>query len=76
MWLYMQAGLLQLEMGGRGIIGDKWSLRILWFCAIGSAIGLWMVGVERQTQNMERNMAQSLRDLDSAADGQSDGEEV
>lgn len=23
----------------RGVIGDKWSIRILWLCAIGSAAG-------------------------------------
>lgn len=30
----------QKEMGGRGVIGDKWSMKILWMCAIGSAIGM------------------------------------
>ncbi|TYI96415.1 hypothetical protein E1A91_D01G071200v1 [Gossypium mustelinum] len=25
-------------MGTRGVIGDKWSMRILWGCAIGSAV--------------------------------------
>ncbi|XP_010263308.1 PREDICTED: uncharacterized protein LOC104601608 [Nelumbo nucifera] len=63
-------------MGSRGVIGDKWSMRILWLCAIGSAIGLWMVGVERQTQNRERMMAERLRAIDSGADSQSSGEEV
>ncbi|XP_042477458.1 uncharacterized protein LOC122058830 [Macadamia integrifolia] len=63
-------------MGGRGVIGDKWSMRILWACAIGSALGLWMVGVERQAQNRERAMAESLKAMDSGADGQPSGEEV
>lgn len=27
-------------MGSRGVIGDKWSMRVLWACAIGSAIGM------------------------------------
>jgi len=27
-------------MGTRGVIGDKWSMRILWACAIGSAVGM------------------------------------
>ena len=26
-------------MGSRGVISDKWSMRILWGCALGSAIG-------------------------------------
>ncbi|XP_042972852.1 uncharacterized protein LOC122304659 [Carya illinoinensis] len=38
-------------MGTRGVISDKWSMRILWLCAIGSAVGLYMVAVERQTLN-------------------------
>ncbi|XP_031739245.1 uncharacterized protein LOC101203530 isoform X1 [Cucumis sativus] len=25
-------------MGGRGVIGDKWSTRVLWVCALGSVI--------------------------------------
>ncbi|XP_076929666.1 uncharacterized protein LOC143594174 isoform X2 [Bidens hawaiensis] len=48
-------------MGGRGVINDKWSMRILWLTAIGSAVGLYMVAVERQTQNREKMMAEALR---------------
>jgi len=32
--------LQRKKMGSRGIINDKWSMRILWGCAIGSAIGM------------------------------------
>ncbi|XP_076929665.1 uncharacterized protein LOC143594174 isoform X1 [Bidens hawaiensis] len=49
------------KMGGRGVINDKWSMRILWLTAIGSAVGLYMVAVERQTQNREKMMAEALR---------------
>lgn len=49
------------EMGSRGVIGDKWSMRVLWACAIGSAISLYMVAVERQMQNRERMLAESLK---------------
>ncbi|GKU92880.1 hypothetical protein SLEP1_g6547 [Rubroshorea leprosula] len=52
-------------MGTRGVIGDKWYMRILWVCAIGSAIGLYMVAVERKTQNRERMMAESLKAMES-----------
>ncbi|KAL6314670.1 hypothetical protein AAG906_027016 [Vitis piasezkii] len=54
-------------MGNRGVIGDKWSSRILWLVAIGSAAGLYMVAVERQTQNRQKMMAEKLKamDLDS-----------
>ncbi|GMP65757.1 hypothetical protein CsSME_00026423 [Camellia sinensis var. sinensis] len=48
-------------MGTRGVISDKWSMRVLWFCALGSAIGLYMVAVERQTQNRERMLAEALK---------------
>ncbi|XP_058114435.1 uncharacterized protein LOC131257667 isoform X2 [Magnolia sinica] len=58
----------------RGVVGDKWSQRILWFCAIGSALGLWMVGVERQAQNRERMIAESLRA--AGEDEQSNGVDV
>ncbi|KAJ9182881.1 hypothetical protein P3X46_006826 [Hevea brasiliensis] len=51
-------------MGTRGVIGDKWSMRILWACAIGSAISLYMVAVERQTQNRDRMMAESLKAME------------
>ncbi|KAI3852518.1 hypothetical protein MKW98_014093 [Papaver atlanticum] len=54
----------------RGVVGDKWSMRILWLCAIGSAVGLWMVGVDRQAQNRSRALAESLKAMD-AADSQS-----
>ncbi|PON84104.1 Winged helix-turn-helix DNA-binding domain containing protein [Trema orientale] len=60
-------------MGGRGVVGDKWSMRILWACAIGSAIGLYMVAVERQTQNRERMLAESLKAMESES---SSGEDV
>ncbi|KDP27033.1 hypothetical protein JCGZ_20968 [Jatropha curcas] len=52
-------------MGTRGVIGDKWSMRILWACAIGSAISLYMVAVERQAQNRERAMAESLNAMEA-----------
>lgn len=103
-------------MGSRGIISDKWSMRILWGCAIGSAIGmidrfrhlileigfvfslitsfcfsksmsfsfserqflkpydclgLYMVAVERQTQNRARALAEGLRAAESQGDGDS-----
>ncbi|XP_030441166.1 uncharacterized protein LOC115663283 [Syzygium oleosum] len=60
-------------MGGRGVIGDKWSMRILWLCAFGSAISLYMVVVERQMQNRDRMLAESLNSTDS---GSGSGEEV
>ncbi|XP_027912661.1 uncharacterized protein LOC114172279 [Vigna unguiculata] len=59
-------------MGTRGVIGDKWSMRILWACAIGSAVGLYMVAVERQTQNRARMLAEELRATES---GGSNGED-
>ncbi|XP_052177785.1 uncharacterized protein LOC127791782 [Diospyros lotus] len=58
-------------MGTRGVIGDKWSMRILWVCAIGSAIGLYMVAAERQAQNREQMLAESLKES-----GPDEGEEV
>ncbi|CAA2973776.1 Winged helix-turn-helix DNA-binding domain containing [Olea europaea subsp. europaea] len=60
-----------MGFGNRGVIGDKWSSRILWLTAIGSAIGFYMVAVERQTQNREKMMAESMRTSGSSAD---DGE--
>ncbi|KAG8658010.1 uncharacterized protein LOC110610746 [Manihot esculenta] len=51
-------------MGTRGVIGDKWSMRILWACAIGSAISLYMVAVERQIQNRDRMLAESLKAME------------
>lgn len=59
----------QKEMGSRGVIGDKWSMRVLWACAIGSAISLYMVAVERQMQNRERMLAESL---EAESDGMGD----
>ncbi|PWA66093.1 hypothetical protein CTI12_AA317280 [Artemisia annua] len=53
-------GLLQMGTT-RGVISDKWSMRVLWLTAIGSAVGLYMVAVERQTQNREKMLAESLR---------------
>ncbi|XP_078444014.1 hrpN-interacting protein from malus protein [Wolffia australiana] len=47
-------------MGARGTVGDKWSQRILWFSAIGTAISLYMVAVERQAQNRARAMSEGL----------------
>eukprot|EP00257_Ricinus_communis_P021075 XP_015580472.1 uncharacterized protein LOC8288356 [Ricinus communis] len=52
-------------MGTRGVIGDKWSMRILWACAIGSAISLYMVAVERQQKNRDRMLAESLQDMEA-----------
>ncbi|CAK7327600.1 unnamed protein product [Dovyalis caffra] len=61
------SGFLQLMMGGRGVIGDKWSSKILWACAIGSVVSLYMVVVERQLQNRERMMAEGLKTIDTEA---------
>ncbi|KAI3457475.1 hypothetical protein Pfo_014138 [Paulownia fortunei] len=58
-----------MGFGDRGVIGDRWSSKILWVCAIGSAIGLYMVAVERQMQNREKMMAESLRAAESGAQG-------
>ncbi|MQM01779.1 hypothetical protein Taro_034537 [Colocasia esculenta] len=66
--------IIKFYMGTRGVVGDKWSQRILWFCAIGSAISLYMVAVERQAQNRARAMAESLQD--AGASSQTAGEEV
>ncbi|CAI0376150.1 unnamed protein product [Linum tenue] len=60
-------------MGGRGVIGDKWSMRILWMCALGSAVGLYMVAVERQAQNRKKMMAEGFTGLD---DGGGEGDDV
>ncbi|KAL0787943.1 hypothetical protein Bca101_004189 [Brassica carinata] len=64
-------------MGSRGVISDKWSMRILWGCALGSAIGddrmivlgLYMVAVERQTQNRARALAEGMRAAESQGGG-------
>ncbi|XP_014491123.1 uncharacterized protein LOC106753782 [Vigna radiata var. radiata] len=60
-------------MGTRGVIGDKWSMRILWVCAIGSAVGLYMVAVERQAQNRARMLAEELRATESGGSNGQDG---
>ncbi|KAJ4836173.1 hypothetical protein Tsubulata_004989, partial [Turnera subulata] len=57
----------QRGMGSRGVIDDKWSKRILWVCAIGSAIGLYMVIAERQMQN--RMIADGLKGMDEQEAG-------
>ncbi|KAJ8567870.1 hypothetical protein K7X08_020592 [Anisodus acutangulus] len=57
-----------MGFGNRGIVADKWSGRLLWVCAIGSAVGFYMVAVERQTQNRAKMMAQALADAGSSID--------
>ncbi|KAL5698116.1 hypothetical protein ACHQM5_029195 [Ranunculus cassubicifolius] len=57
-------------MTGRGVVGDKWSNRILWLYALGSAVGLWMVGVERQAQNRERALRAAMESGGDADDGE------
>lgn len=47
------------------VFGDKWSMKILWMCAIGSAISLYMVAAERQMQNRDRMLAESLKAMES-----------
>ncbi|KAL5736289.1 hypothetical protein ACOSQ2_031077 [Xanthoceras sorbifolium] len=59
-------------MGSRGVISDKWSMRVLWLCAIGSGISLYMVAVDRQMKNRDRLLAESLR----AAEAEGSGEDV
>uniref|UniRef100_A0A2P2KAB7 Uncharacterized protein n=1 Tax=Rhizophora mucronata TaxID=61149 RepID=A0A2P2KAB7_RHIMU len=54
-------------MGNRGVIGDKWSMRILWMCAIGTAVGFYMVAVDRQEKNRDRMMAESIRAAEAEA---------
>ncbi|AET02563.1 hypothetical protein MtrunA17_Chr8g0354981 [Medicago truncatula] len=60
-------------MGTRGVITDKWSMRVLWACAIGSAVSLYMVAVERQKQNRQRMLAEGLKGMDLE---ESNGENV
>ncbi|XP_048442794.1 uncharacterized protein LOC125478563 isoform X2 [Pyrus x bretschneideri] len=55
----------RLGMGGRGVIGDRWSMRILWACAIGSAVSLYMVAVDRQLKNRERALAEELKAMEA-----------
>ncbi|XP_054812118.1 uncharacterized protein LOC129313177 [Prosopis cineraria] len=52
-------------MGSRGVISDKWSMRVLWVCAIGSAVSLYMVAAERKLQNRERMLAEGLKAMES-----------
>ncbi|KAI9078885.1 hypothetical protein K1719_032125 [Acacia pycnantha] len=49
----------------RGVISDKWSMRVLWACAIGSAVTLYMVATERKLQNRERMLAEGLKAMES-----------
>lgn len=58
----------KMGFGNRGLVSDKFSSRILWICAIGSAIGLYMVAVERQGQNRAKMMAEALDAGDRAED--------
>ncbi|KAL9683776.1 hypothetical protein QQ045_021201 [Rhodiola kirilowii] len=58
----------------RGVINDKWSARVLWLCAIGSGITLFMVAQERQLQNRQKMIAEGL--LREAESGGQTGEEV
>ncbi|XP_004514345.1 uncharacterized protein [Cicer arietinum] len=60
-------------MGTRGVITDKWSMRVLWACAIGSAVSLYMVAVERQKQNRQKMIAQGLMEMES---GESNGGDI
>ncbi|KAL5698110.1 hypothetical protein ACHQM5_029189 [Ranunculus cassubicifolius] len=61
-------------MTGRGVVGDKWSNRILWLCAgtdLGLKLrGLWMVGVEKQAQNRERALRAAMESGADADDGE------
>ncbi|XP_078154153.1 hrpN-interacting protein from malus protein [Carex rostrata] len=52
-------------VGSRGVVGERWSQKILWCCAIGTAVSLYFVAVERHAQNRQRAMAQGLKALDS-----------
>uniref|UniRef100_A0A7N0U404 Uncharacterized protein n=1 Tax=Kalanchoe fedtschenkoi TaxID=63787 RepID=A0A7N0U404_KALFE len=58
----------------RGVISEKWSMRVLWLCAIGSGITLFMVAQERQLQNRQKMIAEGL--LREAELGSDAGEEV
>ncbi|KAL9259062.1 hypothetical protein AKJ16_DCAP14314 [Drosera capensis] len=59
-------------MGARGVVPDKWSMRILWACAIGSAISLYMVAVERQMKNREKMMADALQGVEAGGGSDED----
>ncbi|XP_047319994.1 uncharacterized protein LOC124924009 [Impatiens glandulifera] len=54
----------------RGLITDKWSMRILWACAVGSAISFFMVAQERQLQNRDKMLADSLNEADGGTGGE------
>uniref|UniRef100_K3YXZ3 Uncharacterized protein n=3 Tax=Setaria TaxID=4554 RepID=K3YXZ3_SETIT len=64
----------RMGLGGRGVVGERWSQRVLWICALGSAVSLYFVAVERQAQNRARAVAEGLRALDGAGGGA--GEDV
>ncbi|XP_044951414.1 uncharacterized protein LOC123401638 [Hordeum vulgare subsp. vulgare] len=64
-----------MGMGGRGVVGDRWSQRVLWICAIGSAVSLYFVAVERQAQNRARAVSEGFKGLDGAGGGGSRGGE-
>ncbi|KAG2656749.1 hypothetical protein PVAP13_1KG103800 [Panicum virgatum] len=64
----------RMGLGGRGIVGERWSQRILWICALGSAVSLYFVAVERQAQNRARAVAEGLKALDGSGGGA--GEDV
>ncbi|KAF0935359.1 hypothetical protein E2562_032050 [Oryza meyeriana var. granulata] len=57
-----------MGLGGRGVVGERWSQRVLWLCAIGSAVSLYYVAVERQAQNRARAVAEGLKALDGAGE--------
>ncbi|KAL3508653.1 hypothetical protein ACH5RR_028054 [Cinchona calisaya] len=57
-----------MGFGNRGVVGDKWSSRVLWICAIGSAIGLYMVAAERQAQNRAKMMSEALEGAGQGAE--------
>ncbi|KAK4255786.1 hypothetical protein QN277_008739 [Acacia crassicarpa] len=56
----------------RGVISDKWSMRVLWACAIGSAVTLYMVAAERKLQNRERMLAEGLKAMESGGENGKD----
>ncbi|KAF7090391.1 hypothetical protein CFC21_093149 [Triticum aestivum] len=64
-----------MGMGGRGVVGDRWSQRVLWMCAIGSAVSLYFVAVERQAQNRARAVSEGFKGLDGGGGGGSRGGE-
>ncbi|CAN6277871.1 unnamed protein product [Urochloa humidicola] len=58
-----------MGLGGRGIVGERWSQRILWICALGSAVSLYFVAVERQAQNRARAVAPPGRTCEALLGG-------